>query len=157
MPKQIHSISGYQSTRLTSGIRKNLQTGGKIQQRGCTLDKQPRLSCTKRLCLKQENSDRGRMKTLDSLIVLNRIHSSNKYSTCITRYFTCITRCSKYCRIIHFRGGQISWIVGFLGMEFRDASVFSFCRKTKLNLINQFSSRMDINSWVRATHEFNEN
>lgn len=36
MPKQTHSISGYRYTRLTSGIRHNLHTGGQIQQRGRT-------------------------------------------------------------------------------------------------------------------------
>lgn len=41
MPKPIHIISGYQSTRLTSGIRQKLQTRGQIQQRDQALDKQP--------------------------------------------------------------------------------------------------------------------
>lgn len=43
IPKQIYRISSFHSTRLTSGIRQNLQFGGQIQQRGRTLDNQPRL------------------------------------------------------------------------------------------------------------------
>lgn len=71
-----------------------------------------------------------------------------------------IRRYCKYCEIIKFRGIQFSWIVGFLlihkdVISWMHAWVFSFSRKIYSCIISFFVE--DVNSWVKAIHEYHEN
>lgn len=73
--------------------------------------------------------------------------------------FQCIPLSSlDNCAIIKIRGGQISWIWGFLACaqeyDFVNAPVFSFSQKT--NSL-KFVFVKDVYSWQRTTLEYHEN